>query len=494
MGNFSRRALLLASGAAIGVGATRFFRSSNPVLDGTASLQPSGGEQFLNDASGLSETRIHKHIILNDDPGDTLVKALRDELAAARADNRPVNVSAARHSMGGQSIPTDGHAITYNNGFLEPDTSAETFRVHAGARWSDVINTLDPLGFGPKVMQSNNDFGVASTYCVNAHGWPVPHGPMGHTVKSVNMVLPSGDLVTASRSENTDLFNHAMGGYGLTGLITEMEVEMSPNLRLNPTYEEMPGKDYAVAMMKALEDPEVNMAYGRLNVDRERFFEDALLITYRPDADQTDLPAASGSGIVSKASRYIFRAQLGNERFKRWRWGVETDLGPRIAGASTRNSLINEPVVTLDDGDPALTDILHEYFIAPERFPDFVTACQQVIPASYQELLNITLRYVAQDDQSWLSYAKTPRIAAVMLFSQEMTVRGEADMARMTRDLIERVIGMGGSYYLPYRLHATQTQFELSYPRAAEFAAKKRDIDPDLVLRNALWDSYMERL
>ena len=47
MGNFSRRALLLASGAAIGVGATRFFRSSNPVMDGTASLQPFGGEEFL---------------------------------------------------------------------------------------------------------------------------------------------------------------------------------------------------------------------------------------------------------------------------------------------------------------------------------------------------------------------------------------------------------------------------------------------------------------
>lgn len=494
MGNLTRRALLLGTGAVIGAAGARYLSSANPVLSGTASLQPMGGETFLNDASGLSETRVHKHIMLSEDPGEALVTALRAELKAAQAEGRAVNIGAARHSMGGQAIPKDGHAITYDNAFLEPDTAAETFRVHAGTRWSQVITALDPIGFGPKVMQSNNDFGVASTYCVNAHGWPVPHGPMGHTVRSVEMVLPSGDLITASRSENSDLFNHAMGGYGLTGLITQMEVEMSPNLRLTPTYEEMQGRDYATAMMAAMEDDQVNMAYGRLNVDRARFFEDALLITYRPDADQADLPAAAGSGFVSKVSRHIFRNQLGNERVKRWRWGVETDIGPRVAGASTRNSLINEPVVTLDDRDPARTDILHEYFVAPERFPEFIAACQEVIPASYQELLNITLRYVAQDDQSWLSYAPTPRIAAVMLFSQEMTRRGEADMARMTRDLIERVMAIGGSYYLPYRLHATQDQFTRCYPRAAAFVAKKREIDPDLRLRNALWDTYMDRL
>ncbi len=237
------------------------------------------------------------------------------------------------------------------------------------------------------------------------------------------------------------------------------------------------------------------MAYGRMNVDRARLFEDGLLITYRPDADQGNLSAAAGSGWVSKAARHIYRAQLGNERVKRLRWWTETDLGPMVGGGpSTRNSLINEPVVTLDDRDPTRTDILHEYFVAPDRFVDFVAACQDVIPASYQEFLNITLRYVAADRESWLSYAPVPRIAAVMSFSQEMTARAEADMARMTRDLIERVIAIGGTYYLPYRPHATQGQFQRAYPRAREFASEKRRIDPDLRFRNALWDRYLEAL
>ncbi len=493
--SWTRRALLLVTGGAVGAWGAGRWGPQTPPLDGTTSIAPTGGADTLNDASGLSETPIHRRVFLTDDPGEALAAKLRAEMANAVGEGRPVAVSAARHSMGGQAIPRDGHAITCDNGWIEPDTENGVYRVHAGARWSQVIAALDPLGFSPKVMQSNNDFGVGATFCVNAHGWPVPHGPMGATVRSFRMVNAQGEWITCSREENADLFGMSMGGYGLAGLLTDLTVEMVPNRRLVPSYQEMPGREVGRALAEAVADPDVDMAYGRVTVDRARLFEDGLLITYRPDADQSDLPPAAGSGWVSKASRHIYRAQLGNETVKRARWWTETDLGPLVGGGSvTRNSLINEPVVTLDDRDPARTDILHEYFVAPERFADFVAACQEVIPASYQEFLNVTLRYVAADPDSWLAYAPVPRIAAVMSFSQEMTARAEADMARMTHDLIERVIDIGGTYYLPYRLHATRGQFQRGYPRAREFVAEKRRIDPDLIFRNALWDRYLEAL
>jgi FAD/FMN-containing dehydrogenase len=72
--------------------------------------------------------------------------------------------------------------------------------------------------------------------------------------------------------------------------------------------------------------------------------------------------------------------------------------------------------------------------------------------------------------------------------------RAEADMARMTRALIDRVLALGGSYYLPYRPHATVEQFAAAYPRAAAFAAAKRAVDPRRTLRNGLWDTYLEPL
>jgi FAD/FMN-containing dehydrogenase len=67
-------------------------------------------------------------------------------------------------------------------------------------------------------------------------------------------------------------------------------------------------------------------------------------------------------------------------------------------------------------------------------------------------------------------------------------------MAWMTRRLIERVLALGGSYYLPYRPHASLDQFKRAYPKAAEFAAYKRELDKDMIFRNKLWDRYFSKL
>ena len=494
MGELTRRAILLAGGGIVGGIAGATLSAKRPSLSGTTSLQPTGTENTLNDASGLNETPIFRHTIRSENPGDVLVDAIRAEISEARENNRPFNIGAARHSMGGHAIPTNGHAMTFSSGFVQFDPRDNSFRAHAGARWSDVIRTLDPQGFGPKVMQSNNDFGVAATFAVNAHGWPVPHGPMGSTVKSIFIVRPDGELVRCSRTENAPLFFATMGGYGLTGAVIEVEVEAEPNVLLEPTFRKIPATEFAPFFVGAIESGGVNMAYGRLNVDRDNFFNDAMMITYREAADQSEIPPASGSGFLSQASRYVFRSQVHNEYAKDVRWWFETGLGPIIGGgAVTRNSLINEPVVTLDDRDPTRTDILHEYFVPPGRFNDFVTACQEVIPKSFQELLNITLRYVAADTESVLSYAPAPRIACVLLFSQEMTERDEIDHRRMTQELIDRVLDLGGTYYLPYRPHARNSQFRRAYPNAEKFVEEKKFYDPDLVFRNAFWDRYLSR-
>ncbi|MBL9055074.1 MAG: FAD-binding oxidoreductase, partial [Rhodobacteraceae bacterium] len=116
---FTRRAVLVGAGAALGVAGTRAFGPQAPVLDGVPLIVPQGGAAVLNDASLLSETPIFRHIVLRDDPGEVLLAALRAELREAAAAGRPVNLAAARHSMGGQSIPREGHAITFDNGLVE---------------------------------------------------------------------------------------------------------------------------------------------------------------------------------------------------------------------------------------------------------------------------------------------------------------------------------------------------------------------------------------
>jgi FAD/FMN-containing dehydrogenase len=492
----TRRAWLMGASAGLGVLVGRQCLSPTshrgPAFPGADTAGPGN---VLNDASQLCPTRVATHLTIGDDSRAGAVERIRAALAEARAAKRPFVASAARHSMGGQSLAKDGTVVTLDQQWLAVDGPRKVYRVAAGARWSTVIARLDAVGFSPAVMQSNNDFGVASTFAVNAHGWPVTFSGCGSTTRSLTMILADGSVVTCSRTENADLFRHAMGGYGLFGVITELELDMRANVLLTPRFEEMGGIEIGGRFARELaSDPTIQMAYGRMDVSLDRFLDRALLITYRPAADQSNVPAVSGSGLVSRASRHLFRAQVDSDRAKRFRWWTEVALGPFVNGDATRNTVMNEPVVTLDDRDPSRTDILHEYFVAPARFGDFVKACQAVIPASYQQLLNVTLRYVDTDRDSVLAYAPEPRIAAVLLFSQEKTLRGEADMARMTQALIDRVLDIGGTYYLPYRPHASLAQLSRGYPNASAFAAYKRAVDPALLFRNHLWDGYFARL
>jgi FAD/FMN-containing dehydrogenase len=446
----------------------------------------------LNDASRLNPVPVFTHWVAEAGPEDQFIARLRQELKEAQAQKRPVCVGAARHSMGGQSLPRNGAALTFNIDRCEPDRTAKTFKVHAGTRWFQVIDHLDRIDFSPAVMQSNSDFGVAATFCVNAHGWPTPYGPFGATVRSFRMMLADGSIVTCSRSENAELFGLAMGGYGLFGIILDLEVDMVENLLLRPRREVMPAAEFAARFVTAANDPAVRMIYGRLNVLRREFFEEALLITYRREpTPATGLPRVTRGGALTGLSREIYRAQIGSETGKRARWFAETVAAPAVSrGIATRNTLMDEPVSNLEGRDRERTDILHEYFVAPERFNEFVAGCRQVIPKAKAEFLNVTLRYVMQDDTSVLSFAPTQRIAAVMSFSQEISPEGEVDMIRTTEALIDVVRGIGGSFYLPYRLHARPDQVEAIYPNVGKFVARKKHYDPGLRFRNLMWDNY----
>jgi FAD/FMN-containing dehydrogenase len=448
---------------------------------------------MLDDASRLNETPISRQAILTASEDGRLLRELRATLGEAASEGRPVAMGGARHSMGGQSLPRNGIAASLATPSIEPDTARRIYRVSAGARWRDVIRVLDPIGFSPAVTQSNHDFSIGGTLSVNAHGWPVPFGPFGSTLRRFRIMLADGSVLTCSNSENAELFRLAVGGYGLFGIVIDADLAMVENSLLTPRSELMQADAFAQRFVARANDPSLRMAYGRLSVAREGFLQQALLVGYAPAPQQPDrLPPPKNSSAFSMLSRGIFRAQIGSERGKRARWMAETRLMPKVGQvALTRNTLLNEPVAALADRDLSRTDILHEYFVPPDRLNDFLAACREIIPLHRQDLLNVTLRYVDADSSSVLTYAPAPRIAAVMLFVQKRTAEADDDMRAMTVKLIGRTLAIGGSYYLPYRLHATRQQLRAAYPRLDEFVAAKRRTDPQLRFRNALWDTYL---
>jgi len=467
------------------------------VATATASASAGGAvarpDLVLNDASGLNATRVRRHWRpLSRDA--SLHQQLRLELKAAAAAGRPVCVGGARHSMGGQSLAADGIAVTLDRGSLEPDASRSTYLASAGARWRDVVPALDKIGFAPKVTQANNDFTVGGAFSVNVHGWAAPLGPMGSTVQAVRLMLADGEIVRCSPTVEPGLFRLAMGGYGLFGVILDLEVEMVRNTRLSPRFRRLPAQGFGPAFAAALHRPGVRMGYGRLSVSRDRFLEEAIMVTYQ-EIPGDPLPLAKhDAGPMDELTRRIYRAQTGSEAWKELRWLAETQLPPRLQGKPvSRNSLLDSPVSDLAERRPDRSDILHEYFLPPARLGAFLATCREIIPKSGAELLNVTLRYVGADPKSVMAFAPQARVAAVMSFSQKLSQAADQRMKPVTQALIDAALAQGGSFYLPYRLHARPDQLARAYPGLDHFIEAKRRIDPGGLFRNSMWDSYFAR-
>ena len=194
---------------------------------------------------------------------------------------------------------------------------------------------------------------------------------------------------------------------------------------------------------------------------------------------------------MAKLRRSVFRGSADSDYGKELRWSAETRLQPLLAGkAFSRNQLLNESAEVFQNRSPDSTDILHEYFVPRDRVAGFVAAMRGAITQHRPNLLNVTVRAVDEDTDTFLCYADKPMMAFVMLFVQERTGDGEARMQSLARELIDAALEHDGRYYLPYRLHATREQFFQAYPQAHEFFMLKRKYDPDELFQNEFYAAY----
>ncbi|MBF8247168.1 MAG: hypothetical protein ISN64_04250 [Rickettsia sp.] len=79
-------------------------------------------------------------------------------------------------------------------------------------------------------------------------------------------------------------------------------------------------------------------------------------------------------------------------------------------------------------------------------------------------LIRITIREILADKESLLPYAKEDIFALVCFFSQKQNTRYELVMRFFIKELMKHCQNLGGSFYLPYRLHYTKQMLKDSYP------------------------------
>ena len=457
--------------------------------DGEGLLAPAAG--FVDDASGLSATRADV-VMLDPVAAEEQLATL---FARARAEHRPVAIAGARHTMGGHTSAPGAYVVEMARcKEMALSTDGETLRVGAGALWSDVIPYLHEGGRSVAVMQSNSSFSVGGSLGANAHGWQQSRPPIASTVESFRIARADGTVVHASRTENAELFRLALGGYGLFGVLLDVDLRVVGEEMYTRTQHEIAADDYPAAFAEHVErSPLVGMAYGRIAVGPEHFLERAIVTAYHRDAVSSPAlgaPSPLQRPAVSRLARAVFRGSAGSDYGKDLRWDLERRFGGEAGERTSRNQILSEPVTLFQNRDPSRTDVLHEYFVPKEAFAPFLARLRAILPGHRQDLLNITVRNVMTDADAFLTYADGPLFSLVMLFNHARTVEADAALARLARELCDAALSLGGRHYLPYRLHATPAQVAAAYPMSARFFEAKRAYDPELLFRNHFFDRY----
>jgi FAD/FMN-containing dehydrogenase len=394
--------------------------------------------------------------------------------------------------MGGHTSTPNGIVVdTSLMGAMRLDERRERLTVGAGAHWSDVLAYLDPTGKSVGVMQAYSSFSVGGSLGANAHGWQHDRPPIASSVESFRIMLADGSVVRASRSENAELFRLAIGGYGLFGVMLDVELRVVPNALYIAQRWAVQADEYVREFERLVQsDPMARMAYGRLSVAPRRFLTEALLTAYREEPRPAVSIPALVSAKASSLSRAVFRGSVGSDYGKELRWELESTLGGEAGDRVSRNQILDEPVSLFENRDPTRTDILQEYFVPPPSFAPFLARLREILPRYPADLLNVTVRTVLRDEDSFLAYADQPMFALVLLFCIPRTREADEQMAPLTRELVDTAIALGGRHYLPYRLQATPEQLARAYPHAAKLFAAKKRWDPDALFQNHFYARY----
>jgi FAD/FMN-containing dehydrogenase len=400
-----------------------------------------------------------------------------------------IAVGGGRYSMGGQVAVRAGLHLDMRQMkrlvWLRADQKA--VRVQAGMRWRDLQDVLDPLDLAVKTMQSYANFTVGGAVSVNAHGRYVGHGPVGNTVRALQVVLADGSIVESSRQENAECFRAAIGGYGAVGVITEVELDLAENVRIERQVVDVPLDRYAAFFRRqVLGDPDSVLHNADLMPPR---FDAPVCVTWR----RTDQALTESERLTPRDKTYGAEQNVlfaltelpGSEPLRK------SVIRPMLLDKPSVQWLNREASLDVAELEPRTRRIatyaLEEYFIPERNVLGFARGLAEVLIAHQVVAVNVSIRHSPADRVSTLPWAAEDVFSFVLYYKQRTHESARERVGRWTRELIDLAIANEGRYYLPYQLHATKAQFERAYPEIERLRQVKAKLDPGQKFSNELW-------
>lgn len=447
-------------------------------------------DPFLyTDYSRLRPVKIER--IVHGKKTDQLVSIVKE----ANAKDLTVSIAGQRHSQGGHTYYKDGIVLDMNSydDILVFDPKKRTIRVQTGTTWKKIQDYINPYGLSVRTMQSQNIFSIGGSISINAHGRDIRNGSMINSIESFRLLMADGHIKQVSRKENAELFPLALGGYGLFGVILDVDLLLTEDELYKVSVDESDVDHYTDYFIRKVKgNPDIHMHLARLSTAPETFLSDMYAINYVIDREEKleDYHSLSSreSGVLP--AKLLFSMNRSIPWAKDWFWELQKSFFLSKEQVVSRNNALRSESQFMEYSAAGKNDVLQEYFIPMTAYADFIHSIKPIVEEEKLNLLNVTVRYVEHDEGAVLSYAKEDMFALVCLFHVPLNEAGQQRTKQGIQRILDEIIKVKGSYYLPYAPYPSREQFQAVYLRSDEFFSKKDIYDPEHRFMNYFYEDY----
>jgi FAD/FMN-containing dehydrogenase len=432
-----------------------------------------------------------------------------DEVSAvvkeATRSGTSVSICGARHAMGGQQFG-EGTLLLDLRGLTalgEVDQNRGLVEAGAGLAWPGLITALHaaqqgmaPLWTIRQKQTGADDLTLGGALAANIHGRGLKMTPVIGDIEAFTLVDAQGNILRCSRSENPELFRHAIGGYGCFGVITSVQLRLTPRCTVERRVEITTIDRLVIAFTERIE---AGALYGdfQFSIDERSpdFLHRGVLATYHPveagirKEPARELTAADWEELIHLA--HTDRAKV-----------FEVYSGHYLASHGSRyGSDTHQLGVYLEDyhcgldarlDAPPATEMISELYVPRESLAAFMSRAADLLRPTGIPVIYGTVRLIEQDTESALPWARQDFACVIFNLHTEHHAEGIARSAAAFRGLIDLALHFGGSYFLTYHRWATRAQLDQAYPGFRDFLRAKERHDPDGRFQSEWWRHHRD--
>jgi FAD/FMN-containing dehydrogenase len=432
---------------------------------------------------------------------------LAREIAGAHEKGLRVSTCGARHASGGQefgsgTVLLDTRSLNRVLGF---DQDNGTIEVEGGTMWPDLMSFYleaqrgQAQQWGIAQKQGGLDrLTMGGTLSANAHGHTLTRKPIVGDIESFELINASGNVVRCSRNLNPELFQLAIGGYGLFGVISRVKLRLIRRQRLVRRVRWGETEDLAESFEKYTAQ---GALYGdfQYSIDSESkdFIRRGILTAYVPadsrDKGTQDAPELSEANLAellylahtnkAEAFQDYARASLRGDGRIVWSDTHQYSPYPRYY-----HHAIDQRIHAAHPG----TDTLAEVYVPRGRLADFLDEARAALKAWNTNVIYGTVRFIRRDDETFLPWAREDYACVIFTIHVTRDADGLAQALKTFHNLTDFALGRGGSFYMTYQRFADRKQIASCYPRFADFLVLKQKYDPTGVFDSDWYRHYKQ--